>query len=89
MAHTFARPLAVGYAALLALVVYRVDSVPRPPEPYGGYTWETAVDEVRFEIEATVTGLRRAVLEAEATYTTSRERIERLRDTLAAPPDSP
>ena len=68
MTNTFPRRFLMVVAALLAVAVYRVDSVPGPTPPYGGYTWQTAIDEVRHQVGTTVSGLREQILEAQATY---------------------
>ena len=82
MARTFSRRLLLLLAALVALAVYRVDSAPGPTAPYGGYTWQGVIDQARFEIEATVTGVRREILEAEAAYTRMWHDVQQLHTAL-------
>jgi hypothetical protein len=78
------RLLLLVVAALMALAVHRVDAAPGPPPPYGGYTWESALDELRLEAGATVDGLRREALAAKAAIEQMRADVRELQVRLGS-----
>ena len=82
MTRAVSRPFLVAVAAVLTVAVCRVDSAPGPTPPPGGYTWRSALEEAHVELGATMTGVRRELLEAKATALTVWGNIETVRDTL-------
>jgi hypothetical protein len=63
------RLFAAAAAAVVVLAYFRVASVPEATAPGPSYTWDTAVEEIVADIDATVAGLRTELAEQKARYT--------------------
>ena len=78
------RLFAAAAAAAVTVAYVQVTSVPTPPGRQTHYTWDSFVSEVRTNLSATITVIRRERAEHEAILTKMRYDLRTLDETLSA-----